>query len=1049
MKIAHLADIHIRLYKRHDEYRDVFKRLYTSLREHNVDRIALLGDIFHSKSILSPEAVDLASEFFRELSKIAPLDIIVGNHDVNIKNDQRMDAITPIVELVADISLKPATCRGEIYVYKESGMYLGIGNAVNYGIFSCLDEKNFPILKRPIDSSALPLVALFHGNLSGSFSETMYKFENTGYDADVLFKNYDMVMLGDIHRRQELRPHMWYAGSLIQQDFGESLEKGYLIWDTDTCEPAFIPIQNDYAFYNLKVNYKVTPTNLPVIQNCTTKASIRLTLEGFDYTIAEIKGIEIELKQLYNPISIEVKRDVKIVPRQGAQLTKIKTTSDVTIQNELIRKFLGSTPEDTILRVLEINKAIRQMVDEDDILAPSVWKILEAEWSGTFSYGPDNKLDFTKIKGLTGIFAPNRSGKSNFIDTLLYIFFNKSARVPRLSKIINNQLDECNGTAVLDVNGEFWRISRKSTRNLGGGTGTKVTLEKQINGVWQSEAGDSRTDTDKIIRRLIGNFEDLIVSSISPQGKIAYFLESGNEDTFRLELLSRFLGLNIFKLQYNFANQSTSELETLLKQHKQIDYASMMKSYRDEIDKLSESLVDYEEDKSYLSGQSEQLAIQIATLKAMIQEVVDNTQTSEYDREKLEKLIVQLRTQRNAEDQMQKDESARQEKLVAAELIAKRDSTDWKVKQWKKFQIDINKIDSDILVAKMGLKKDRSRVDILNQQPWNDTQYECQSCEFYKEATTLRKEIQEIENNVNRLQTSRASLVSLSIPLSNSEMELQKVEDQITEFNRLEQSIQLRKITVEKQDLQIDKIQHIITEQDQEFQKIQALKQVKESNAEVNVLVVTKEAEKVVSLKQMNLVEYNIAAHARRITELEEKVRQSENNLVKLEEMEQSVADYRLYLKCMHREGIPYTIMSSYIDIINQEIQKIVGDYIPFGINFALDNDKRTIPINLVYENGTVNPIELGSGMEKMIAAIAIRAALVSISNIPRCTLFVIDESFGQLDKDNIATVDKLLNHLKMMFENVLLISHVADVQDFVDQTITIDTSSGFSKINF
>jgi DNA repair exonuclease SbcCD ATPase subunit len=85
--------------------------------------------------------------------------------------------------------------------------------------------------------------------------------------------------------------------------------------------------------------------------------------------------------------------------------------------------------------------------------------------------------------------------------------------------------------------------------------------------------------------------------------------------------------------------------------------------------------------------------------------------------------------------------------------------------------------------------------------------------------------------------------------------------------------------------------------------------------------------------------------------------------------------------------------------------------------------------------------------MEKMIAAIAIRAALVSVSNIPRCTLFIIDESFGQLDRDNIATVDKLLDHLKTMFENVLLISHVSDVQDFVDQQIEIDTSSGFSHI--
>jgi DNA repair exonuclease SbcCD ATPase subunit len=87
--------------------------------------------------------------------------------------------------------------------------------------------------------------------------------------------------------------------------------------------------------------------------------------------------------------------------------------------------------------------------------------------------------------------------------------------------------------------------------------------------------------------------------------------------------------------------------------------------------------------------------------------------------------------------------------------------------------------------------------------------------------------------------------------------------------------------------------------------------------------------------------------------------------------------------------------------------------------------------------------------MEKTISAIAIRAALASISNIPHCNVFMIDESFGTLDKDWISSIDKFLDQLKTMFEHVILISHVAEIQDFVDQTLTIDTSSGSSQIQF
>ena len=66
--IYHFSDIHIQLYKRHDEYQNIFDKLYEYLKGEkakykipekkntNIPLIALLtGDILHSKSDLSPE----------------------------------------------------------------------------------------------------------------------------------------------------------------------------------------------------------------------------------------------------------------------------------------------------------------------------------------------------------------------------------------------------------------------------------------------------------------------------------------------------------------------------------------------------------------------------------------------------------------------------------------------------------------------------------------------------------------------------------------------------------------------------------------------------------------------------------------------------------------------------------------------------------------------------------------------------------------------------------------------------------------------------------
>ena len=106
MRIAHTADIHIRNLKYHYEYREVFNQFYESLKEENVDCIILCGDIAHTKTQISPEFVKMSSDLFRNLADIAPTYIILGNHDGNLRNISREDAISPI----ADSRLRRSSC---------------------------------------------------------------------------------------------------------------------------------------------------------------------------------------------------------------------------------------------------------------------------------------------------------------------------------------------------------------------------------------------------------------------------------------------------------------------------------------------------------------------------------------------------------------------------------------------------------------------------------------------------------------------------------------------------------------------------------------------------------------------------------------------------------------------------------------------------------------------------------------------------------------------------------------------------------------------------
>ena len=99
-RIYHIADIHIRNLKRHQEYREVFDRLFNDIKSKGVDDslIYLAGDLAHAKLEMSPELLNEINYFLKKCCELCPTILIAGNHDCNLNNAGRLDVLTPIVE---------------------------------------------------------------------------------------------------------------------------------------------------------------------------------------------------------------------------------------------------------------------------------------------------------------------------------------------------------------------------------------------------------------------------------------------------------------------------------------------------------------------------------------------------------------------------------------------------------------------------------------------------------------------------------------------------------------------------------------------------------------------------------------------------------------------------------------------------------------------------------------------------------------------------------------------------------------------------------------
>ena len=267
-KIYHIADVHIRNLKRHSEYRDVFSHLYgyilTTMEENDI--IVIAGDIVHAKTDMSPEVVDLTQEFFTRLSDLLPTIVIPGNHDANLNNPSRLDALTPIVN---------ALKLPRLVYLKDSGAWeIGGITFVHQTVWD-----NVPGFPPATDYSGDVKIAMFHGPDDKIETEHGFAIENKNISVGN-FDGYDIVLLGDIHKPNnpvQGKDNIKYPGSLIVQNHGEAKypDHGILVWDVETRENKFVKIHNDYGYVTVDIEEGKIVSNTPNPSKTTNASSCK------------------------------------------------------------------------------------------------------------------------------------------------------------------------------------------------------------------------------------------------------------------------------------------------------------------------------------------------------------------------------------------------------------------------------------------------------------------------------------------------------------------------------------------------------------------------------------------------------------------------------------------------------------------------------------------------------------------------------------------------------------------------------------------------------
>jgi DNA repair exonuclease SbcCD ATPase subunit/DNA repair exonuclease SbcCD nuclease subunit len=1049
IKIAHVSDIHVRKLKYHKEYRAVFEQLYEKLKEEQPDIIVNTGDTFHTKLDMSPEAIKMMSELFVGLADIAPYHMILGNHDMNLKNSGRLDAISPIVDYLE---------HPNIHFHKYASV-IEVAPGIDLHVLSIVDPENW---KKELPEDRVN-IALYHGSVVGSVTDSGWMMTHGDISLDELEK-YDYALLGDIHKTDQKVDNdgrAKYPGSLVQQNHGESNDKGYLIWDIEDksrWSTRHVSLTNPKPFITIELTRK---GRMP--KNISIPFGARLRLVSNNNLPLDTMKRAVDIaKHRFKPETISFLNRASGERGSVEGLTdglQTENLRDIKVQEELIDEYLVDyeVPEKTLEKVYELNKKYNKIVEDNEDVSRNInWKLVDFEFDNLFNYGDGNNVSFEELSGIIGIFGKNFSGKSSIIDGILWTLFNTTSKNERKNlNVINQNKQDCRGKVTIQINDLVYTVERKAKKYIKKLKGTE-TLEAKtdlnfevfdpVMGETVSLNGLTRTLTDANIRKQFGTLDDFSVSSLSSQHGALAFIDEGS--TRRKEIIAKFLDLELFDRKFKLAKEDSVDLKGALKRLESKNYDEDLETAEA---LLSESRIGLA-DRRQLCGLLKSALVELKEVDSEIQNKIDSIPAEIIDISTVRKEIA---SKQNQIISLESRNNEINNTLKFKQQLYKKVNdfiTEFDLEYYTKLQNEINGKNSELSNKEKEIDKlsdDYENVinkeKLLNSIPCG-TSYP--TCKFIRDAhiAVANKTTIEVEqkNVLDTIEELKQQIIEFSP---------EEVEEQLEKYRNIENSKHEISSNIADMNLELEKnknLVHTITNKLDELQtKHDEYELNKEAIENLELLVA-----------QLNKCRYKIKQTENRISDCEtatlefvKSVGSYEQKIENIKEQKQEYQDlqtefaaFDLFMQCMHPNGIAYDIIKKKIPVINEEIAKVLANIVDFEVFFEAAGNK--FDINIKHPKYEERPIEMASGAEKSLSAMAIRLALLGVSSLPKSDLFILDEPGTALDEDNMSGFIQILELIKVYFKNVLLISHLDSLKDCVDMQIVIDKKAGYAKVN-
>lgn len=753
-----------------------------------------------------------------------------------------------------------------------------------------------------------------------------------------------------------------------------------------------------------------------------------------NFTQEKIKSVRHYFQKKYHTTNVNVLTKSKEVDKE----TSIQSVDvsfnilDKNYQLTLIKDYLNASSNEKILpKILELDNSVEtKLIQNQTETTPfKRWYIKNIEFSNFLSYGLNQKIDFEKCSGITVVESnpPNFGGKSVLsVDLLLFLFFNETTKTTKAEEIFNrySTYDKVNVRGEVEIDGDTYvivrQIERKKSKSGDWNIKTELDFFKKLSdGSLINFTGEQRRETENFLKSSIGTKEDFLMTILTTATNLEDLIDS--KPTARGQVLSRFMGLDFIKVKEEAAKGL---------------YSDFSKSMMSNVYNSEELKTEIENGKVKIL-ELETLNNELNTKVVEVQERIIKGQSYR------DGLLKSKHNDIDKEISLLKPEKLKQEKETLEsqkkgilnqikEINVVEPSSFYYEEEHDKIKEEYQKTLKSKLQVEMSIDSIKKLQDSVGNG------IKCEHCGIeLVNASITQSKISELAGFI----TQNDQLSTLLQDLLGKEQSFVKLKKEFDEYEKNKLIKEKYEISLESTNLKIEKI-------DENLKKYFEIQDKISENDKIETLLIKADV-KIGELEtEKNGYSKQVTNNLFQIDTIYNKIENSKKMILMIQEESEKEKIYKVYLDIFGKNGISKKIMRTMMPLINSELQRLLDGACYFRLEIRI-NEKNEVEFVMIDNNTQVEKLMIsGSGYERTIASLALRAVLSKICSLPKPNIIVFDEVFGKISNENLEMVSDFFAKIKEYFEKIFVISHNPIISTWADNIIKIEKIDNISKVN-